>query len=122
MALKGSILKYVPTIGSPDYALVKVTPSGNYVTAVGGDALNLNPSALTDPNGVGLLGQPLSQPTEPPSIEGEALAGYYAQLVPGATLDANKITFWVSEAGELGSGAYPAAILNGTLVVKVPLR
>jgi hypothetical protein len=114
------VLKYLPSIGAPDSVLLGVTPTGNYTT--GGDTANLNPSTFSDPNGVGVLGDPLNQPTTPPSIHSQSLSGYYAQLIPGATLATNKIQFFASEGSELAQGAYPAAILNGSLTVELPLR
>ena len=116
--LAPSILKYTPR-SNPDYAVIKITASGNYVA--GGDTLNLNPSAITDPNGVGLLGDPLNQPRTPPAIDAESLSGYYAELIPGATLATNKIQFFLSEGNELAAGAYPAAITGGTLTVRLPV-
>jgi hypothetical protein len=117
-----SVLKYIPSIGAPDSVLLKCTPSGNYTTAEGGDTANLNPKTFTDPLCVGVLGEPLNQPATPPSIKEQALGGYYAQLIPGATLGANAIAFYESEGNELGSGGYPAAITGGTLTVELPLR
>ena len=122
MSLAKKVLKYIPSIGSPDSVLLAITPSGNYTTAIGGDPLDLNPKTFTDPNGVGVLGEPLNQPKTPPTIQAQALDGYYAQLIPGATLGANAIAFYEAEGTELGNGAYPAAILNGTLTVELPLR
>jgi hypothetical protein len=118
MALQPSIVKYTPN-GVPNEAIVSIAASGNYVT--GGDTVNLNPQNIKDPNGVGLIGYPENQPKTPPSIDAQALSGYYAQLVPGATLGANKIQFFLSEGNELAAGAYPAAILGGTLTVKLPV-
>ena len=124
MGLAFKILRYSPT-NNPDTAEIGVTATGNYVTAVGGSAADLSPGNISDPNGVGLLGEPSNQPSTPPSIEAESLDGYYAELIPaaaGAALSGNKIRFWVSEGVELGSGAFPAAILNGTLTIRLPLR
>lgn len=105
---------------SPQFALVKVTRTGNYTT--GGDPVNLNPSAWSDPNGMGLLGEPLAVPGLPVAIDSEADTGYYAQIVAGATLAAFKIQYFTSEGNELAQAAYPNAILNGTLVLRVPLK
>ena len=113
------VLKYDPSIGAPDSVLLNAVTNGNYTTGVGGTTVDLDPAKFADPNGVGILGEPLNQPVTPPSIAACALAnGVYAQLTPGATLNANKITLWNSEGSEFGTGAYPA----GTLVVRLPLR
>lgn len=116
--LAPSILKYTPR-SNPDYAILLIAVTGNYVA--GGDTINLNPSAIKDPNGVGLLGDPLNQPKTPPTIDAQALGGYYAQLDPGTTLATNKIQFYTSEGNELAAGAYPAGITGGTLTVKLPV-
>lgn len=120
MALAPKLLGYLPT-DSPDWAVIQAVASGSYTT-VTGDTLNLNPSSWTDPNGKGLLGEPLNATTMPPSIETENLGGYYAQFVPGTTLANGKVHFYSSQGSELGSGAYPAAITGGVLTIKVPLR
>ena len=112
------VLKYEPSL-NPDSVLLNCVTSGDYVTAQGGTTVDLDPSTFSDPNGVGVLGEPLNQPVTPPSIESCALAGgVYAQLTPGATLNANKISLWTNNDAELGNTAYPA----GTLVVRLPLR
>lgn len=117
--LSGSISKYVPTF-NPDFASVLFTPSGNYTT--GGDTANLNPASWTDPNTVGLLGEPLNVPQTPVSVDTQNLGGYYAEVVPASTLAAFKVQFYTSEGNELAAGAYPAAITGGQLVLRVPLR
>lgn len=118
MALVAKLLGYRP-LDNPDHAIVQVVASGNYTT--GGDTLNINPSAITDPNGKGLLGTPLSPTTIPPSIEGQNIAGYYAQFVAGTTLANGKVKFYQSQAAELAQAAYPAGITGGVLTLKVPL-
>lgn len=118
MANATAIQKYTSQF-SPQFALVKVTRSGNYVA--GGDTVNLNSSALTDPNGIGVLGYPLAVPKTPIAVDSEYDDGYYAQVVAGATLATFKIQYFTSEGNELAAGAYPAAILNGTIVLRVPL-
>jgi hypothetical protein len=113
------VLKYEPSIGAPDDVLLKAVMTGDYATAQGGTVINLNPSAFADPNGVGVLGEPLNPPVTPPSIESCQLAnGVYAELTPGTTLVNSTITLWDSEGSEFGNAAYPV----GTLVVKLPLR
>jgi hypothetical protein len=119
MALTPKLLAYRPII-NPDHAIVQFVASGNYPNP-GGDTANLNPSSWSDPNGKGLLGDPLNPTTVPPSIETENIGGYYAQFVPGTTLANGKIHFYASEGSELANGAYPAAISGGVLTVKVPL-
>jgi hypothetical protein len=119
MGIKFQVLKYVPSIGAPDAVLLNSVMSGNYVPGQGGTTVDLNPGTFSDPNSVGVLGEPLNQPTTPPSIEScQLAAGVYAQLTPGATLATNKISLWTNNNAELGNTAYPA----GTLVVKLPLR
>lgn len=118
MANALAIQKYTSQF-SPQFALVKVTRSGDYVA--GGDTVNLNPSAISDPNGIGLLGYPLSVPKLPIAVDSEADQGYIATIVPGATLGTFKIQYWSAEGVELAGGAYPAAITAGSLVLRVPL-
>lgn len=118
MAQACAIQRYTPRM-NPDFALVKVARTGNYTT--GGDTVNLNPGTWTDPNGVGLLGQPLAVTKTPVAVDSEADVGYYAQIVAGATLATFKIQYFASEGAELAQAAYPAAILNGSLVLRIPL-
>lgn len=119
MALALKVLRYTPA-DNPDTVELGVTASGNYVTS--GDTANLNPSTYTDPNGLGVIGQPLSQPVTPPSVVGESLSGYYAQLIPGTTLATNKIQFFQPGGTEVSAGAYPAQITGGKLTIRVPLK
>lgn len=119
MGITFQVLRYEPSIGAPDSVILNAVMAGNYVTGQGGTTVDLDPSTFTDPNGIGILGDPLNQPKTPPSIETCQLAGGdYAQITPGATLNANKISFWTNNNAELGNGAYPA----GTLTIKLPLR
>ncbi len=119
MALAPQLLGYFP-YDNPDHAIIKVVASGNYPNPAG-DTLNLNPSAWADPYGKGLLGLPLNPTTVPPNVDAENLGGYYAQVVPGATLAACKVHFYSSQGSEVANGAYPAAISGGVLTVQVPL-
>lgn len=119
MALAPKLLGYLPT-DNPDWAVIQAVATSNYVT--GGDTLSVAPAAYTDPNGKGVLGEPLGLTTIPPSTETENIGGYYAQFIPGTTLANGKVKFYQSQGAELAAGAYPAAILNGVLTFKVPLR
>lgn len=118
MANAVALQKYDPQFG-PRFALLKITRSGNYVA--GGDAVNLNPGTWTDPNGLGILGDPLNVPQTPVAVDSEADQGYIATIVPGATLATFKIQYWSAEGVELGAGAYPAAISGGSLVLRLPV-
>ena len=113
-----AIQRYMPR-SIPDFALAKITRTGNYVA--GGDLVNLNPGTWTDPNGIGVLGYPVNVPKTPVAVDSESDSGYYAQVVPGATLATFKIQYFSSQGAELAAAAYPAGILNGTLVLRVPL-
>lgn len=119
MANKLTVLRYTPP-GTPDTAELGVTPSGNYVA--GGDLMNLNPSAFTDPNGVGVLGEPLAVPKTPPAVDVENAAGYYAEIVIGATLAAFKLQWFQPGGAEVAAGAYPAQILAAVAKIRMPLR
>lgn len=118
MSLVAKLLGYRP-YDNPDHAIVQVVATGNYTT--GGDTLNINPSAITDPNGKGLLGVPLNPTIIPPSFENQNIGGYYAQFVAGTTLANGKVKFYQSQAAELAQAAYPVAISGGVLTLKVPL-
>ena len=112
------VLKYAPEI-NPDHVLLNAVMTGNYVTGQGGTTVNLNPSTFADPNGIGILGEPLALPKLPPYVEACALAnGVYAQLNVGTNLSNCQIELFTNAAGELGNGAYPA----GTLIIDLPLR
>lgn len=113
------LLGYLPT-DSPDWAVVQPVFGGNYVT--GGDTFNQNPAGWTDPNGLGLLGEPTNPTKMPPSIETENIGGYYGQFIPGATLATSKVKLFAPGGAEVAAGAMPAAISGGTLTVRIPLR
>jgi hypothetical protein len=121
MALTENVMKYSPA-GVPDRLFLQCVLSGNYV--LGGDTLNLNPSAFKDPNGVGLLGYPDSVPKINPSIFSTNFTGAYAlyeaNVVPGATLGTFKVQF-ASGGVELGAGAYPAGMFGQSFIVEVVL-
>jgi len=120
MALTENVLKYSPA-GVPDRLFLQLVFTGNYAT--GGDTLNLNPSAFKDPNGKGILGYPENVPKEGVAVFSQNFTGAYAlysaQVVPGTTLGNFKVQ--IATGGvELGAGAYPAGILNQSIVVEVP--
>lgn len=122
MAIKVNLLRYTPA-NNPDTAEVQLVPSGNYVA--NGDAVNLSPSAWSDPNGLGILGTPLTEPVTPPSVYGENnLGGYYTQLLPGATLAAAKLQVFSPGGADLGNNPYPAGMKAATsaIIVRVPLK
>lgn len=114
-----AVLKYSPA-GVPDHLFLKCTFTANYTT--GGDTLNLNPSAFTDPNGNGILGYPDSVPSVTPSVFSKNFTGAYslsdAYVIPGATLGTFKIQL-ATGGVELAAGAYPAGILNQSVTLEV---
>ena len=117
--LTENVVKYSPA-GVPDRLFLQLVFTNNYAT--GGDALNLNPSAFKDPNGKGILGYPDKVPTEGVSVFSQNFTGAYAlytaTVVPGTTLGTFKVQ--IATGGvELGAGAYPAGILNQSIVVEV---
>jgi hypothetical protein len=118
MANSSAVTAYTPP-GTPDTVELAVTPSGNY--AAGGDTINLNPSAFRDPNGVGVLGQPLSVPTRRVRVVANNAGGYYPQFVPGATLATSKLQWFAPGGAEVAAGAYPAAITGAQVTVYLPL-
>lgn len=118
MANSLAVNRYTPP-GTPDTVELAVTPSGDYVTD--GDALNLDPSTFEDPNGIGVLGQPLNVPVGKVTVDVENADGYYAQIVPAATLAAFKLLWFSTEGTQLAAGAYPAAITGAQIVIRLPL-
>ena len=115
-----NVSKYSPA-GVPDTLFLQLVFTGLYTT--GGDNLNLNPSAFKDPNGKGILGYPQDVPKEGVSVFSQNFTGAYAlyeaQVVQGTTLANFKVQIQ-SGGVELGAGAYPAGILNQSIVVEVP--
>lgn len=124
--LSPSLLKYFPKI-APDSTIMKVTPSGSYVA--GGDTLNISPSALADPNGVGVVGYPDADvlPSVCPEVIGYvgftgASENQSAVVIPGATQGTYKLQQFASPAAggaELSAGAYASTMLTGYWLVKV---
>jgi hypothetical protein len=114
------LLRYEPSIGAPDFALVQPVEAGNYST--NGDTVNLNPGSWTDPNGIGILGEPTNLPSLPVAIDSEAIGGYYAQWSAGTTLGNGKLVLYQPGGAQVAAGAVPAAISGGTIVLRVPLR
>jgi hypothetical protein len=97
----------------------RVVPSGVYTTAIGGDPLNL----ATATQGIGFEGPAAAIPSSLPPIDLKisnvsGLLGYRCLPVIGATQATCALT-WESIATlgtELGTGAYPAAIIAATWV------
>lgn len=116
MAISLSVLKYSPAV-NPDRVFLKVAFSGNYVT--GGDTLNLTPDSWTDPNGLGLIGEPSAPPTVAPGVFSASLDGAYAQVVPGTTLATYKLQCFEAGGTEVPAGAYPAGFTGGSAVLEV---
>jgi hypothetical protein len=117
MALTNSLLKYFPAI-APDSTFMKVVPSGSYTA--GGDTLNISPSALTDPNGKGLIGYPDAGilPGVVPFVTAivgmtSSYVGMYANVVPGTTQATYKLQMFLPGGTEVSAGAYAAGLLTG---------
>lgn len=107
---------------NPDtlYAQVVLSnaPAG-YVT--GGDPLSMAAKDMTDPNGVAPIGPNNLVPIAVGVMQ-EELGGNYAQVVPAATLAGFKVKFYQPGGAELAQANYPAAILNGTLILEIVLN
>ncbi len=121
----------VTPISNPEILFVKVTPSGNYTNGTA-DPLPLN--NIANPNQLEYV--PLNNPaTNPPPVtpgvwnENE-VGGYYAQVVRTVTGSGVSqqtsfgLRWYTNGSGELSTGAYPAAITGGELIlaIKVPVR
>lgn len=123
MSIAVAVAKYSPAV-NPDRVILKLTFSGNYV--LGGDTVNLNPASWSDPNDVGVIGNPLNPPSIDPSVysttyTGSSVGGSVA-IVPGTTLATYKLQQFVpgGNAGvELSAGAYPAGILAGNCFIEM---
>lgn len=100
--------------------LVSAAPADNVYVA-GGVTLNLSPGNILDPQALGVVG-PSQLPAVPPGVFSENLSGYYAQVVPGATLATFKLQYFQPGGAEVAAGAYPAQITGGHLVLSVPFE
>ena len=118
MPLQLTLQKY-ETPFNPTAMYCTVAFSGSYVA--GGDTLNLTPSTILDPGVRGVLG-PNTVPRVAPGVLSENLGGYYAQVVPGATLSTFKLKVYSPGGAELAAGAYPAAITGGNLSLVIPFE
>lgn len=98
-----------------DRMFVSVTPEANYVQGTP-DVINL--SAIEDPQIIGQI--PLNNPpTVTPGIFCQNIGGYKAEMVKGATLATYGMKFYDSGGNELASGAMPASIANGEIVLEI---
>lgn len=119
-----ALVKYTPE-GVPNKAVIKATPSGNYLT--GGDTLNLTPGTWSDPNGKGIIGYPSGPPSELPLLIGNVgmtesgnSANITGNIIPGTTLATYKLQIFV-DGTEVSAGAYPAGLLTGYFEIAVPV-
>jgi hypothetical protein len=115
--LKVTALNVTPTI-----IRASVIPNDNVYVA-GGVQLNLSPGSILDPSALGVMG-PSNVPSVLPAPISESLGGYYAQVVPAtasgpAGLATYKLQYFQPGGAEIAAGAYPGAILAGTLVLEI---
>lgn len=127
----------VSPASNPDKVTLQLTFSGNYVSP---EPLNLapydagnNPGGVTNPLLLELPSMPLGL-SQAPSVLAEDIGGYYVQLDPlvpsGETngvqnslkLDGGvSLKIYSSEGNELAAGAYPAALLDGSVLLEMVL-
>lgn len=127
---------------NPDRLRFIATFAGNYGVQGAGDLLNLAPAVsgqnaggFTNPKMLELPDLPVGY-TEAPAVIAENLGGYYVQLTPigAAAGAANGVAKTVAPVhgfglrvfapggGELASNAaYPAAVLNGNVIIEALL-
>lgn len=120
MSIAVAVAKYSPAV-NPDRVLLKLTFSNNYTQT--GDTLNLNPASWSDPNGVGVIGNPLNPPSINPSgysttFTGADLGGTVT-VVPGTTLATYKLQVFAPGGAELSTGAYPAGVEAGNAFIEM---
>lgn len=114
--LQVQIVRVVP-IGMQVRVSFNVIPSGNYTTGVGGDPLNFA-NAIADPSFFGNV--PLINSDQAPvdldvwDAGGNLANGVFPVL--GTTQANCAVKFTSAFNTELGTGAYPASILNSKLM------
>ena len=118
MAVTGAIIDYSGGAGGRNYTVfIQLTFSGSF--PAGGDPLNL--TMLSNPNGLEVEGFAVLPPTLAPAVYVEDIGGYYVQpKVVGSTLSAMLINVY-QPGGTPFSGAYPAAITGGTVVLTMQM-
>lgn len=100
---------------NPDSMFVKVTPEANYVQ---GTPDTFNMQAIQDSQGIGQV--PLNNvPAVTPGIFSENLSGYYCTVQKGSNLQNYGLRYYQPGGTEVASGAMPAQILNGELVLEI---
>ena len=115
MALQVQIVRITP-IGNQVRVSFNVIPSGNYTTGIGGDPLNFA-NAIADPSFFGAVASiPSSQ--GPVDLDVWDVGGNLANgvfPVKGSTQANSAVKFSSAFNTELGTGPYPASILNSVL-------
>lgn len=100
---------------NPTRMFLKVTPEANYVQGTP-DVINL--TQIQDPQGIGQV--PLNNlPAVTPGIFNENMSGYYANVIKSNSLATYGMKYYQPGGGEVASGAMPAQITNGELVLEV---
>jgi len=108
------------------YTFNRLVFSGNYVTALTGDSLDLTPLAAIVPSGYTPFTAYVEGNGDATSQGGSG--GYYdISLFNGNPPVANaltgaKVRVWAAGGGELASGAYPAAVLRDAVTLCVTWR
>lgn len=123
-----AVLKAYSPQDNPDRAFFALTFSGTYGAAAGtGDTLNLapissaNPGGFTDPNSLYSKSMAIN-PEVPPGSFSEQLLGGCLQAYLGATPAAMVARCFAANGNELAQNvAYPAAFLNGQVILEVLL-
>lgn len=112
---KLTLLQSPSPAANGDRMFVKVTPEANYVQGTA-DVIDL--AAIADPEGIGQI--PLNNPpVVTPAIFCQNIGGYKAEMVKGATLATYGMKFWDSGGTELATGAMPASITGGEIVLEI---
>lgn len=121
MPIAVAVAKYSPAV-NPDRVILKLTFTGNY-TQTAGDTLNLNPASWSDPNGVGVIGNPLNPPSINPQVISNNFNGTDASdvafVVPSTSLATYKLRIFAIGGTELSTAAYPADILAGNMFIEM---
>ncbi len=105
MAIAANVQEATKTFKSI-LAFIALTLSGSYV--VGGDTLDL--TKVTNTNGEDFEG--FFENPQSIGLFFENLGGYYAQIIPGATLSAYKIKIFAPGGAELGAVTYASVNLT----------
>jgi hypothetical protein len=106
-----SLITNKPT-ALPDTVLAKVVIPAGFSYSTGGVAINLAAAAIADPELLGGACGPNYILPDDVDVSVQGGDGYYAEWIPGTTLQNGKLRLWQPGGSEVGAGTLGAPFTN----------